>query len=64
MAVRGGFARRDPAVGHLVLVFAVAPAKVFVFAFGKGPFSQTRYRAKLTSRQLRVVTPPRRAVRP
>jgi len=40
--VDGGFAHPDPAVDHIVLVFAVKPAKVL--AFGKGPFSQTRYR--------------------
>jgi general stress protein 26 len=36
----GGFT--DPQAGGLVLVFAVAPAKVL--AFGKGSFSHTRYR--------------------
>jgi hypothetical protein len=35
----GGF--RDPA-GRLGLVFGVAPAKVL--AFGKNPYTQTRYR--------------------
>jgi hypothetical protein len=35
----GGF--RDPA-GRLGLVFGVTPAKVL--AFGKNPYSQTRYR--------------------
>jgi general stress protein 26 len=38
-AIEGGF--RDPA-GRLGLVFGVAPAKIL--AFGKNPFSQTRYR--------------------
>ena len=37
--IDGGF--RDPA-GRLGLVFGVTPAKVL--AFGKNPYSQTRYR--------------------
>jgi general stress protein 26 len=40
--VDGGFAHPDAEVEGPVLVFAVKPAKVL--AFGKGPFSQTRYR--------------------
>jgi general stress protein 26 len=40
--VDGGFAHPDADVDGPVLVFAVKPAKVL--AFGKGPFSQTRYR--------------------
>jgi general stress protein 26 len=42
-AVDGGFAHPDPEVGP-VLVFAVEPAKVL--AFGKSPFSHTRYRPR------------------
>jgi general stress protein 26 len=40
--VDGGFAHPDADVDGPVLVFAVKPAKVL--AFGKGEFSQTRYR--------------------
>jgi general stress protein 26 len=42
-AVDGGFAHPDRGVGP-VLVFAVKPAKVL--AFGKSPFSHTRYRPR------------------
>jgi nitroimidazol reductase NimA-like FMN-containing flavoprotein (pyridoxamine 5'-phosphate oxidase superfamily) len=38
----GGFASADAGVDRPVLVFAVKPAKVL--AFGKAPFSHTRYR--------------------
>jgi general stress protein 26 len=41
-AVDGGFANPERNVDRPVLVFAVKP--VNVFAFGKGEFSQTRYR--------------------
>lgn len=43
-ATDGGFMHPDPGVEGPVLVFAVKPAKVL--AFGKGPFSQTRYRLR------------------
>jgi hypothetical protein len=38
----GGFWTEDGGVGHLALVFAVAP--VTVFGFGRDPYIQTRYR--------------------